>query len=127
MIKYNKKEITKTIYELIHTTSTNKEVDQMMFKWWTSGRSGNGLRLTTEGMLAFRLAQVQLYEINLGKFFDYDTAWRLNKLMPCPFFISASTNPKPYTLYVYDSKIAMMITLYGSITEYLDSIENYIK
>jgi hypothetical protein len=126
MIKYDKKEITQKIYELIHTISTDKEVDQMMFKWWTSGRSGTGLRLTTEGMLAFKVADVQYYEMTLPiDAFDQRTR-RLNKLMPCPFYISVS-NPKKYTLYVYDSKIAVIITLYGTIDEYLKSIENYFR
>jgi hypothetical protein len=74
-------------------------VDNLLFKWWQTGR-GEGLRLTDYGDLAF-------------------------KKIKCPYFMGVNKDGKKSKPYIrfYDSKIAMMVSLYGNVNEYLDSIK----
>ena len=50
----------------------------------------------------------------------------LNKKIKCPFFLGVNKiegkKKQPY-MRLYDSKIAMMIELYGNIVSYLDSVK----
>ena len=102
-----------------------------MFKWWATGRTGTGLRLTEDGMEAFTLADIEHFDFpvfadkkfkglkkeDLKKF-----TLNLGKKLKCPWYIGLK-NQQAQSAYIriYDSKIAMMITLYGSFLEYLES------
>lgn len=101
-----------------------------MFRWWTTGRSSEGLRLSEEGKMAFDLAQIEHFDYSLfhEKIKKGDIAMgaftvNLGKKIKCPFYIGLKTNQaKSAYIRIYDSKVAMMITLYGSFYEYFNSI-----
>ena len=133
-MKRSKLEITKAVLKEIPSNLTDDHllpIDKVVFNWWMGGRSGSGLRLSDVGFEAFTKARIACYEFplisektdlnelmtNLNKFL-----LTLNKKIKCPFYLMASTknNAKP-TIKIYDDKIAMMITLYGTLQEYLDS------
>jgi hypothetical protein len=125
MINYNKQEITKTVYKQIPDPLKyfpDETIDKLYFKWWATGRSGSGFQLSYAGMLAFQYAEIQFYQFDLTTELD---VIKINKLMPCPFYVNYKS-VKPY-LRVYDNKTAMIITLYGSVKEYIHSIESYIS
>lgn len=105
----------------------NMTPEQVVNIWFYGGRSSDSLRLTASGDLAFSF-KVESYEF----FFSDDfvllnkplSFWSmLNKKITCPFYISKKrvSNKNREYIKVYDSKVAMMITLYGSIGEYLES------
>jgi hypothetical protein len=133
-MKRSKLEITKAVLkEIPHDLTTDHllPIDKVVFNWWMGGRSGSGLRLSDAGFEAFTKAKIACYEFplisektdldelmtNLNKF-----VLTLNKKIKCPFYLMASkkNNAKP-TIKIYDDKIAMMVTLYGTLQEYLDS------
>jgi hypothetical protein len=102
-------------------------VDKLLFKWWQSGRQ-EGLRLTDYGDLAFRMAEIEFYQYDLASKPDTQYhAWvmELNKKIKCPYFMGVHKDGKKSKPYIrfYDSKIAMMVSLYGNVNEYLDSIQ----
>jgi hypothetical protein len=129
-----KLEITEAVFNELpeHSKYRSFTVEQSMFKWWVSGRSGQGLRLSSVGYDAFTEASIAHYKFPL---FSNKTdltgvlnnpgsyALSLNKKIKCPFYILM---PKKKTeegnqIILYDDKIAMWITLYGTLQEYLDS------
>jgi len=102
-------------------------VDSLLFKWWQTGR-GEGLRLTDYGDLAFRMAEIEFYQYELtSKPINSYHQWvmELNKKIKCPYFMGVNKDGKKHKPFIrfYDSKIAMMVSLYGNVNEYLDSIK----
>jgi hypothetical protein len=103
------------------------EVDSLLFKWWKTGR-GEGLRLTDYGDLAFRMAEIEFYQYDLtSKPINSYHQWvmELNKKIKCPYYMGVNKDGKKNKPFIrfYDSKIAMMVSLYGNVNEYLDSIK----
>ena len=130
----SKLEITKAVLNEIPHNLTNDHalpIEKVIFKWWQGGRSGYGLRLSDEGFEAFTKAKIAYYEFpllsdktNLAQLLTNLNSFilTLNKKIKCPFYLMASkkNNTKP-TIKIYDDKIAMMVTLYGTLQEDLDS------
>ena len=125
-----KKEITETVLSEVPDVEENvwKEltVDKLVFRWWVTGRGGSGLRLTEEGMKAFQLAKIAHYEFPLGKFdrSEWDAFIKeVTKKLDCPYYFGVyrEADRKGPFIRIYDHKIAMMLTLYGTLKEYLES------
>ena len=102
-------------------------------RWWVTGRSSDSLRLTDEGRQAFDQAEIEFFDYplfteqelkNMSKAFVEGSKFTMKlKKINCPFYIGKKTQySKSLYIRVYDSKVAMMIGLYGTFTEYLDSI-----
>lgn len=111
---------------------TTNDVDKLLPRWWVTGRQ-EGLRLTEIGDLNFRLAEIEFYEFNLELDIknNPNTEWNnflleCNRKIKCPYFLGVNKTEgrKIPFMRFYDSKIAMMIQLYGSIGEYLKSIKD---
>lgn len=131
----SKLEITKAVFNELpeHSKHRGFTIEQSLFYWWVGGRSGQGLRLSHDGYAAFTEAKIAHYKFPL---FSNKTdlagilnnpgsyALSLNKKIKCPFYISM---PKKKTeagseIILYDDRIAMWMTLYGTLQEYLDSV-----
>lgn len=125
----SKKELlTKTIYEHLPTSNPFRELDpeKLIFRWWTTGRGSDSLRLTEDGKIAFDLAEIEYFdfpllvkktnELKANKF-----TVSIGKKVKCPYYIGLRTNQaKSAYIRVYDSKVAMMIQLYGTFQDFLD-------
>ena len=95
--------------------------------WWFV-KSGHGLRLTAEGDLAFRLAEIEFFDLPLKVSTDkwYSFIIDAGRKISCPYYIGVNkkdTANKQAYIRLYDSKIAMMVTLYGDIYSYLESVK----
>ena len=124
-----KLEITEAVFNELpeHSKHRSFTVDQSMFKWWVSGRGGQSLRLKDDGYEAFTEANIAHYKFPLfTNKTDYTSILNnpnsytlsLNKIK-CPFYISRKkAEPE---IILYDDKIAMWMTIYGTLQEYLDS------
>lgn len=131
MSKSKKEKITEIILsELPDHYFEDRNLEKIIFKIWVTGRTGRGLRLTDEGMRALLAAQITHYDYNLDiqkvigtpdKKKVNEFTLQLDKKIKCPFYLGMTESGKkkqPY-IRIYDSKVAMMINLYGSIDEYL--------
>jgi hypothetical protein len=127
----SKKEITQAVLNEIPESQKQVfgiDVDALVFRWWGSGRSGDSLRLTSEGFAAFSAANIKYYEFDLIddtkdlKSVD-GILKKASKRLKCPYYVGIDMNRKDKKTYIriYDHKIAMMLTLYGSLKEYLES------
>lgn len=103
-------------------------IDEAMSKWWMTMRNESGMRLTEMGDLAFRHAQIEFYNYDFD--IKMDSGWHafildLNKKIKCPYYIGVNKtkeHKQPFIRF-YDSKIAMMVGLYGDLNSYLKSIK----
>lgn len=121
-----KERVTQTVLEQINDADWTFE--SAMKGWWQNPRRDSGLRLTYLGDLEFRQAGIEFYDHQfkplVGKNY-YGFIIELSKKIKCPYYIDVSrsdTGNIPY-LRLYDSRIAMMLTLYGDLQLYLNSIK----
>jgi hypothetical protein len=95
-----------------------------LLKWWYTGR-GDSFRLTPLGEQAFLLAEIEYYEYPLPSY-DPTPAFKLelSKKIKCPYYLDIVNKPshKP-KIRLYDSRIAVMVSLYGSFKDYLESVK----
>lgn len=124
--KSTKQLITETVLAEIpksHRIYHELPIEDVIFKWWFTGRQ-DGLRLTDEGVTAFQLADIAFYDYEFkqdGQSY-HSFVLELNKKIKCPYYLGANKKDKSFYIRLYDSKVAMMITLYGSLKDYLQSI-----
>jgi hypothetical protein len=121
----NKLKITQAV--LAQLPSTNYPIETTIKDWWFT-KSNEGLRLTLVGDTSFRLAQIEYFDLPLEV---KQVNWHkfildCSKKIKCPYYIGVNKNEhkqKEAFIRIYDSKIAMLTTLYGSIQEYLESVK----
>lgn len=128
-----KREITeKVLLELPkYSPYAETDIDALMFIWWVTGRSETeNLRLTDSGDLAFRLANIEYYDQEFVQEIQtwYKFITEVSKKIKCPYYfgrIKKDKNRDKGGIFIrlYDSKIAMMVKLYGSLQSYLDSVK----
>jgi hypothetical protein len=128
-----KRDLTQVLIDILEIDQSQPKntINDLLFKWWATGRSGSGLRLTEDGMTAFSQAEIEYYDFPVfsnGKYKDIKKedlkkfTLNLGKKLKCPWYIGLKNQqPKSAYIRIYDSKIAMMITLYGSFLEYIES------
>lgn len=125
----NKKLVTEIVIKELPDDHPDKLIplDKMFFKYWYTGRNSDVLRLTKEGYFAFKQAGIQeyAYTINLPSLLkklnnikSNQITLKLGKLLECPWYLSFQ-DQRSLVLYIFDSKVAMMINLYGSAEDYL--------
>ncbi len=120
-----KQRITQAVLDQL--VQTNDPLDKIINEWWVT-KSSDGLRLSAIGDLQFRQAEIEFFDLPLEAVTQAN--WHkfimdCSKKIKCPYFIGVKKNPpKKSQSYIrlYDSKIAMMVQLYGDLPSYLDSI-----
>ena len=101
---------------------------------WLTGRGGQGLRLSDEGLQLFELAKLEYYDFELGLTLKRKNrkiiapeafVQEIIKKIKCPYYLGVhkirGEKGEPF-IRVYDHQTAMMITLHGNLREYLDSV-----
>jgi hypothetical protein len=128
MNNYKYKElITQSVIKELNDNSIWNYQDAMK-KWWMVTRPDGGYRLTDQGDLAFRYAKIEFYNYDFK--LDSNMGWNIyllemNNKLKCPYYIGVNKvedSKKPF-IRLYDSKIAMLVGLYGNINTYLKSIK----
>jgi hypothetical protein len=129
--------MTKPSYKEIITTAVisqlpqgfEQPIEEAIKSWWFTGANSDVLRLSEKGDVHFRIAQIEFYQYEFtpkaeDSYYKYMSD--LGKKMRCPYFLGVNKvegkKSKPY-IRLYDSKIAMMVSLYGNLDSYLKSIK----
>jgi hypothetical protein len=109
-------------------TGFEQTIEEAMKTWWFTGSNSDVLRLSEQGDMHFRIAEIEFYQYDFIPKIDdsyYKYMSDLGKKMRCPYFLGVNKvegkKSKPY-IRLYDSKIAMMISLYGNLDSYLKSV-----
>lgn len=102
--------------------------EEAMTTWWFTGPHSDVLRLSERGDMHFRVAEIEFYQYEFtpkaeSSYHSYMID--LGKKMRCPYYLGVNKvegkKNKPY-IRLYDSKIAMMLSLYGDLDSYLKSV-----
>ena len=134
----SKEEITQAVLkELPRCKWHSAPIGNVVFDWWLTGRGGQGLRLSDVGLKAFSEAKIASWDFPLGLETDKKTKRRkiiapeafvseLIKKIKCPYYLGVyrvnGENREPY-IKVFDHQTAMMMTIYGTLRDYLDAQE----
>ena len=132
--KNNKRTITALVLKEMDTDEADvwksKPIDDVVFSWWMSGRTGLGLRLTDQGFRAFECAKITKYNFPYTPKPDIYTSnklmFELNEKILCPYYLGTSridNQPLKTYIIIYDRKVMIAMTLYGDIHKYLESID----
>lgn len=102
--------------------------EEAMKKWWYFWRAGSGLRLTELGDTALTLANIESVNCDFKNPTNNREGLnammlKLNKKMPCPYYIFRETSSNGVKIRLYDSKVAMMVTLYDDVFKYIDLLK----
>jgi len=132
----NKEKITEAILKELPEgiVPASMPIGDIVFKMWLTGRGGQGLRLSDEGLKLFELAKLTYYDFELGlnpksmhkKRIIAPEAFiqEIIKKIECPYYLGVhkirGKKGEP-VIRVYEHKTAMMITLHGNLREYLES------
>lgn len=125
MNNFDKVKITEIIYnQLKDKLSSDTTVDKLLRIYWYTGKSSSNLRLTEEGKFAFDLLNIEFYEYPLKlekqQFIPYVTS--IGKKLKSPFYVGLKNQMyKSAYIRIYDSKIAMLVNLYGSFADYINA------
>ena len=89
--------------------------------WWFNFRDAGGFRLTEEGMYAFRTLNITHYKFGLPEYviLSGSLLLTLDKKLTCPYFINSG---KEKYLLLYGGKEATMLTMYGDVKKFVDSL-----
>lgn len=129
--KNKKQKITEIVLKNLPIDHTYKKssVDEVIFKWWMTGRQEHGLRLTDDGDIIFREADLAYYDFpfkikEIQSLTPHAFILELNKKLSCPYYMGVNIveGKKQPIIRIYDSKIAVLISLYGNIIDYLESV-----
>lgn len=125
MTKLTKQQITEAVIKQLPYENT--PLDKVIRSWWFT-MSGEGLRLTPLGDSKFQEAGIEYYTcpIKVTQYTWHNFIVECGRKLKCPYFLGVNKKdnekPEPF-IRLYDSKIAMMMTLYGDIQSYLESIK----
>jgi len=122
----DRKNLKETITEAViaQLPSSGYTVSQVLNDWWMT-KSNEGLRLSAMGDMAFRHAEIEFFDL---QFKVTQSNWHkfildCSKKIKCPYYIGVNKDKKETYIRLYDSKIAVVMTLYGDIHSYLESIK----
>lgn len=123
-----KQRITEAVAkELPSASEYNLDIEELVSKWWMTGRQ-DGLRLTDIGDVTFQLAEIEHFTYSMDRIPEgswYTFLLSLNRKIKCPYYLGVNKledkKNEPF-IRLYDSKIAMLVSLYGTINDYLESI-----
>jgi hypothetical protein len=125
MSRLIKQKITEAVIKQLPYENT--PLDKIIRSWWFT-MSGDGLRLTPLGDKRFQDAGIEYYicPLQVKHYTWYKFITDCNTKLKCPYYLGVnkkeSERGEPF-IRLYDSKIAMMMTLYGDIYSYLESIK----
>lgn len=130
MTKPSYKEIiTEAVLKELPSSLSNMTKDEALKLWWKTGARSEGLRLSESGDMAFRVAEIEFYQYDFSiraieNFHSY--ILELNRKLKCPYFLGTikedGKKHKPF-IRLYDSKIAVMVSLYGDLESYIKSVK----
>lgn len=122
-----KQQITELVFKNLPVTPAYT-VSEVFPLWWKDTSRRRGFRLTESGEAAFVLADIEgwTFELDLTPQLNYfEHLLALNTAITCPYYIYLEDRTRKsmirnIRIKVYDSRVAMMIGLYGSVALYIE-------
>lgn len=121
----NRNIITKKILSLLNPNYSEIDFSHAKSNWWRNIRDSGGLGLTELGNAKFTEAEIEFWDFNLPSDFGMNLTkfnFLLDRKMPCPYILLFSR--KQSIIRIYDSRVAVTISLWGGIDKLLDHYVN---
>lgn len=124
---YDKVRITSRILEIINPEYTDNDLNSATYDWWKNKRTNGGLGLTDLGLQCFIQANLECHTFNMAKstqgitLGDWVLQLSLDRKMPCPYYAILNSRANNSKLMVFDSRVASLIALHGSVRDYLEA------
>ena len=126
MIKFPARtDITEKVLSLIKPDYTVFDLDTAMVTWWKNIRSTGGYGLTCAGSQAFEKADIEFQEFDDGAssyMGNMTLSLLLDAKMVTPYYFYS--HDKRRKIKIYDGRIAMIITLYETVSDYIKTLDN---
>jgi len=114
----HRREITQVIITLL-PAGIDVSVDEAMKTWYRNIRESGGFRLTSVGYQALRLAAVNCWSIDVDyRDINKSSLLALDRKLTWPYYLDA----RGKKLVLFSSRDAVMVSLYGDVKAWLDSI-----
>lgn len=117
-------------------TKQRPSLEDALKIWWLNIRQQGGFRLSDHGDAAFQLAEIEYnnYEYsttNIDRNKNVKPAWTkivldIDQILNVPYYFYRG-DKKQIMIRVYDSKTSMLVSLYGSFEEYIESVKSRKK
>jgi hypothetical protein len=118
----DKLKITKKILSLLVSDFPPDDLDTALYRWWRNPRTDAGLRLTELGAMKFDAAGIEYTEFFYnGNIYNSKNLLKLSRLLESPYHLSPSG--AGMAVRIYDERIVTLIILYGSLEDYINSLE----
>lgn len=135
-----KQKITDAVLAELTPPNTPDGTPEKIMERWFVNPNQEGLRLTYLGNEGFIAANIEFFDFELEHSAADPQGWYgilldMSKKIKCPYYLGTAKTKrsgpyqpsklgkgKPY-IRVYDSKIAMMVGLYGNLKDYLESVK----
>ncbi len=123
-----KKLITQKVLGIIRPEYTPDQLKKVSKIWWQNPKLDSGFRLSDTGFQAFKLAEIESYEYTIEGYLTGNWLLQLDKHVDCPYALVHDRKilrmyVQKNLMYVYDSRIAVMINLYQGVNNYLNSFK----
>lgn len=120
----NKTDITQRVLSTLGTTEWT--FDLALSRWWANVRITGGLRLSAVGYGVFRdLARIPHYEFDVRQdLLAPGNLILLDRRMTCAYSLTRSRGQSYSCITLFDSREAMLLTLYGDISLWLENLRN---
>jgi hypothetical protein len=118
-------EITEKILSILNPDYTADDLHNANVTWWKNIRSTGGYGLTYAGSQAFEKAEIEFQEFDEGPsgyMSMMSMSLTLDTKMVTPYYFYS--NEKRRKVKIYDSRIAMLITLYETVNDYIKTLDN---
>jgi len=118
-------EITEKILSILNPDYTADDLHNANVTWWKNIRSTGGYGLTYAGSQAFEKAEIEFQEFDEGPsgyMSMMSMSLTLDTKMVTPYYFYS--NEKRRKVKIYDSRIAMLITLYETVNDYINTLDN---
>lgn len=116
--------VTKKILSIINSDYTEDDLHQASVTWWQNIRSTGGFGLTYAGSQAFERAEIEFQEFDNGQSShngNMALSINLDRKMTTPYYFYS--NNRRQKVKIYDPRVAMLITLYETVSSYLATLE----
>ena len=125
MIKFpDRSVITEKVLSILNPEYTVDDLHNANVTWWKNIRSTGGYGLTYAGSQAFEKAEIEFQEFDEGPssyMSMMSMSLALDAKMVTPYYFYS--HEKRRQVKIYDGRVAMIITLYETVGDYLKTLD----
>lgn len=121
-------QITSAVLKILMPDHSKEDLHKAKVTWWQNFRSTGGFGLTFNGSKAFQNAEIEYQEYEISRVatvtgLGYSSLLDKKMIVPYYFYVDKGI----FKIKVYDSRVSMLIVLYDSVMDYVNSLPSRLK